>query len=130
MVVRMYLKRVYKTILIILFSFLGLWSITHGQYYQSKENLETFNVSQASQTIKELESSIESITKQLYELDNKEVSFSGDLSEKYREIRAEIVSVIQDINYTTDYVGSMLEKISVYKKKILLNSKQLKETRA
>jgi hypothetical protein len=52
------------------------------------------------------------------------------LSDKYREIRSEIVSVIQDINYTTDYVGSMLQKISVYKKQIFLNAKQLKETRA
>ncbi len=123
-------KVLYKTILFIVFSILWMRSITHGQHYQSQENLDSFSVSQASQTIKELEASIESITRQLYELDTKELSTGGDLSEKYREIRVEIVSVIQDINYTTDYVGSMLQKISVYKKQILLNTKQLKETRA
>jgi hypothetical protein len=37
-------------------------------------------------------------------LDNEEVSVDGELSNKYREIRSEIVAVIQDINYTTDYV--------------------------
>lgn len=123
------IKTIYKTILFIIFSILWMWSITHGQYYQSKENLDSFDVSQASDTIKELETSIEDITKQLYELDSKELWSGSDLSEKYREIRSEIVSVIQDINYTTDYVGSMLQKISVYKKQILLNTKLLKETR-
>jgi hypothetical protein len=44
-------------------------SITHGQYYQSEENLDSFNVSEATKTIKELEASIADITKQLYELD-------------------------------------------------------------
>lgn len=125
-----YLKRIYKALLFLLFSTLGLWSVTHGQYYQSKLDLEQFDVNEATETIKNLEESIQDITKQLYELDNKELAFDENLTDKYREIRAEIVSVIQDINYTTDYVWSMLQKISKYKKQILINTKQLKETRA
>jgi murein DD-endopeptidase MepM/ murein hydrolase activator NlpD len=120
----------YKIVFTIGLLITWFFSITSWQYYQSQENLDSFNVKNASETIKELESSIEDITKQLYDLDNKEIWTGLDLSDKYREVRAEIVSVIQDINYTTDYVGSMLQKISVYKKQIFLNTKQLKETRA
>lgn len=128
---KQYLISIYKTLIFIIFSIFWFLSIANGQsIYQSKENLDSFNVKDASQTIRDLEWSIENITKQLYELDNKEVWIDWDLSEKYREIRSEIVSVIQDINYTTDYVGTMLQKISVYKKQIFLNAKQLKETRA
>ncbi|MCK9467127.1 MAG: peptidoglycan DD-metalloendopeptidase family protein [Candidatus Absconditabacterales bacterium] len=123
-------KTIYKTIMFVIFSILGMWSITHGQYYQLQENLESFDVNQATKTIKELELSILDITKQLYELDGKELGFSENLSEKYREIRAEIVSVIQDINYTTDYVGTMLQKIAGYKKNILIKTQELKDTRA
>ncbi|HPC34089.1 MAG TPA: peptidoglycan DD-metalloendopeptidase family protein [Candidatus Absconditabacterales bacterium] len=123
-------KMIYKAIIFVIFSTLGMRSITHGQYYQSKENLDSFDVSEATKTIKELEASIADITKQLYELDGKELGFSENLTDKYREIRAEIVSVIQDINYTTDYVGSMLQKISGYKKNILIKTQELKDTRA
>lgn len=123
-------KTIYKTILFVVFSILWMWSVTHWQYYQSQENIDSFNVDVAVKTIKELEASILDITKQLYELDSKEVSVDGDLSDKYREIRAEIVAVIQDINYTTEYVWTMLQKISVYKKQIFLNTKKLKDTRA
>jgi len=128
---RQYSISIYKTLIFFIFSILWFVPIVHGQsIYQSKENVDSFNVTDASQTIKDLQWSIDDITKQLYELDNKEVWVDGDLSEKYREIRSEIVSVIQDINYTTDYVGTMLQKISVYKKQIFINTKQLKETRS
>ena len=127
---RLNAKTIYKTIMFVIFSILWMWSITHGQYYQLQENLESFDVNQATKTIKELELSILDITKQLYELDWKELGFSENLSEKYREIRAEIVSVIQDINYTTDYVWTMLQKIAWYKKNILIKTQELKDTRA
>ena len=116
---RQHLISIYKTLIFFVFFVLWFVSIVHGQsIYQSKENLDSFNVTDASKTIKELQGSIENITKQLYELDNKEIWSNWDLSEKYREIRSEIVSVIQDINYTTDYVGTMLQKISTYKKQM------------
>ena len=62
-------KMIYKAIIFVIFSTLWMRSITHGQYYQSKENLDSFDVSEATKTIKELEASIADITKQLYELD-------------------------------------------------------------
>ncbi|HKL44374.1 MAG TPA: peptidoglycan DD-metalloendopeptidase family protein [Candidatus Absconditabacterales bacterium] len=120
-----------KALIAISFAILGLFSITFGQsVYQSKENVDNFDVKDATETIKDLQESIEDITDQLYALDNKEITSDGELSQKYREVREEIVSVIQDINKTTDYVGTMLQKIAVYKKQIFLSAKQLKDTRA
>lgn len=114
-------------------SFVMLWMFcsTHAQStYQSQTNLDWFDVKNANKTITDLQESIESITKQLYALDNEEVWLDWDVSIKYREIREEIVAVIQDINHTTDYVWTMLQKIAVYKKQIFLSTKQLKDTRA
>ncbi len=120
-----------KALIAISFAILWLFSITFGQsVYQSKENVDNFDVKDATETIKDLQESIEDITDQLYALDNKEITSDGELSQKYREVREEIVSVIQDINKTTDYVGTMLQKIAVYKKQIFLSAKQLKDTRA
>ncbi len=131
MITKLNYRTVSRTLLAMSFAMLGLFSVTNGQgIYQSQENLDWFNVRDANKTITELQESIESITDQLYALDNKEISVDGELSEKYREIREEIVSVIQDINYTTDYVWTMLKKIAVYKKQIFLSAKQLKDTRA
>lgn len=119
-----------KVIISMFLTIFAFMCVTHGQsIYQSQEDLDSFDVKDASQTIQNLKESIESITDQLYELDNKEIA-DWELSKKYREVRNEIVSVIQDINYTTDYVGTMLQKIAVYKKQIFLNTKQLRDTRA
>lgn len=105
MITKLNYKTISRTLFTMSFVMLGLFSVTYGQsIYQSQENLDGFDVKDASRTITELQESIESITDQLYALDNKEISVDGELSEKYREIREEIVSVIQDINYTTDYV--------------------------
>lgn len=77
--------------------------------------------------MKDLQDSVEDITQELYDLDEKE-RVDGEISQKYRDTRKEIVRVIQAINSTTDHVGSMLKKIAVYKKQIFLNQKELKET--
>ncbi len=130
MITKLCYRTISKTLLAATFAMLGLFSITHGQSVGSQENLDVFNVRNASQTITDLQESIEDITDQLNALDNAEISIDGELSDKYREIRSEIVAVIQDINYTTDYVWTMLQKIAVYKKQIFLSAKQLKDTRA
>lgn len=124
-------KIIAKMFIVASFIILGLFSITHGQgIYQSQQKLDEFNVRDASQTISDLKKSIEDITDQLNALDGQEVSVDWKLSNKYREIRSEIVNVIQDINHTTDYVWTMLQKIAVYKKQIFLSAKQLRDTRA
>lgn len=100
------------------------------EMYQSQETPDNFNIENAANTMKWLQTSIDDITKQLYELDAKEKTGENqDISSKYRETRAEIVRIIWDINKTTDYVGSMLKKIAVYKKQIALGAQELTDTR-
>lgn len=110
-----------------------LWcfcSVYGEDIYQSKINLDSFDTTNAENTIKDLQKSIDDITQQLYELDDKEIKIDGDLTEKYMEIRKEIVAVVQDINMTTDTVAEMIKKINSYKKQIYANTKSLNETRS
>lgn len=98
--------------------------------YQSKINLDDFNTKDAEKTIAELQLSIDSITEQLFDLDEKEIKRDWNLTDKYMEIRKEIVAVVQDINNTTNTVSEMLNKIEAYKKQIYSNTKSLAETRS
>ncbi len=121
-----------KKIWIYLFIILGLAiGFVKGQeVYQSQEDLNTFDEKWAVQNIDDLEKSVTDITKQLYDLDAAEKSWANSLiSEKYREVRAEIVRVITDINQTTKKVANTLRKIAIYKKEILKTANELQITR-
>ena len=114
-------------------SLILLWyfcSVYGEDIYQSKINLDNFDTENAEKTIEDLQNSIDDITQQLYDLDDKEIKVDGDLTEKYMEIRKEIVAVVQDINMTTDTVSDMIKKINTYKKQIYANTKSLNETRS
>ena len=97
--------------------------------YQSQLDPDSFDVENAEETITSLQESVDWIVEQLYDLDNKELNDEWSVSEKYKEIRKEIVNVIQDINKTTDYVSSMVKKIALYKSQIKENTDALEETR-
>ena len=93
-----------KWLIAILTVFACFWSITTSEsIYESQLNTDSFDVENATETIKALQDSINDIIDQLYEIDDKEVNDKGSVSNKYKEIRKEIVSVIQDINKTTEY---------------------------
>lgn len=97
--------------------------------YETNANsvFDDFDVRSAINNMEDLQWSVENITQELYDLDKKE-TIDGQISQKYRDTRKEIVRVIQTINTTTDKVSSMLKKISVYKKQIFLSQKELEET--
>ena len=131
MLTRIYCRKLSK--IFIGLSFFLLCFLCYARWesiYQSKYDLDDFDTEKAEKTIENLQESIESITEQLYALDNKEITADWDLSKKYREIREEIVSVINDINTTTNRVATMVQKINSYKKQIHLNTKLLYETRS
>lgn len=116
--------------------FLAIWYVlligfsNAQETYQSQENLDNFDEKWAVQNINDLEKSVDDITKQLYELDTAEKSWDNSvISEKYREVRAEIVRVITDINQTTKKVANTLRKIAVYKKEIMKTVDELQNTR-
>lgn len=120
------LKRV-VWILAVLFTFVSnTWA---ESIYQSQIDTDSFDVENATETINALQKSIDDIVEQLYDLDNKELNDKWSVSDKYKEIRKEIVNVIQDINKTTEYVSKMISKIALYKKQIQANVEALRETR-
>ncbi|MCX6823224.1 MAG: hypothetical protein NTX91_04530 [candidate division SR1 bacterium] len=96
--------------------------------YLPDETVSNFDVTTAYDTMQSLQSSVDGIVKELYALDAQQRS--GDtISAKYREVRNEIVNVIQTINTTTDNVGSMLKKIAVYKRMIQIAYQDLQDSR-
>jgi len=116
--------------LLMLWLTLFIWFVKWQELYQSQENLDNFDEKWAVQNINDLEKSVDAITKQLYDLDTAEKSWDNvKISERYREVRAEIVRVITDINQTTKKVANTLRKIAVYKKEILKTAEELKDTR-
>ena len=123
-------KVVLKRIIAVLAVFGCFGSITSSEsIYESQLDTDSFDVENATETIEALQKSVNDIIEQLYEIDNKEVNDKGSVSEKYKEIRKEIVNVIQDINKTTEYVSTMVSRIATYKKQIQANTLALKETR-
>ena len=96
--------------------------------YQPDQAVSDFDVSTAYTTMQDLQSSVDGLTQQLYDLDAKERS--GDvISEKYREVRKEIVKVIQTIDTTTATVSDTLKKIAMYQKLIYVAYQDLTDSR-
>ena len=123
---RAVLKRI-VWIIAILFAFISnTWA---ESIYQSQINTDSFDIENAEETIKALQDSVNDIIDQLYEIDEKELNDKGSVSEKYKEIRKEIVNVIEDINKTTEYVSHMVSRIALYKREIQNNVLALRETR-
>lgn len=119
-----------KRLIAILTIFACFGSITTSEsIYESQLDTDSFDVENATETIASLQNSINDIIDQLYEIDDKEVNDKGTVSNKYKEIRKEIVNVIQDINKTTEYVSTMISKIALYKSQIQANVEALRETR-
>ena len=79
--------------------------------------------------MQDLKSSVDDITQQLYALDAKERT--GDsISSGYREVRQDIVSIIQSITHTTDTVGEKLRKVATLQRLIKDSYQELQDSRA
>jgi chromosome segregation ATPase len=73
-----------------------------------------------------LQTDIETITKELFELDEKEKEKNPDLTTSYRQARTEIVRVISSINKASSDISVALNKLVTYQKQMrdLLNELQ------
>ena len=84
------------------------------EIYQPDTQITAFDVKTAHDTLQEMQGSIQTMTNELDALDQKE--FSGSqASTGYREVRQDIVDVIQNINTTTQVVDEKLTKIDKFK---------------
>jgi len=98
-------------------------------HWQSIESIDNFDVNNATNSIKDLKWSIDSITQELFALDEKQRTEEW-VSEQYKETRDEIVNVINSINTTTEKVSRLIQQIAVYKKEILEASEEIKNSRS
>jgi chromosome segregation ATPase len=76
-----------------------------------------------------LKATIDVLTEQLFALDEREQTEEG-ISEKYQEVRNEIVSVITTIQNTTEEIDMMMRRIAGYKNNIETTAQTVKVLRA
>lgn len=121
------MKQLMYKVIGILMILLGNIAYIHGQSIDT-ENIDNFDVSNATTSIKDLKWSIDTITEELFALDEKQRTEEW-VSEQYKETRDEIVNVINSINTTTEKVTRILQQIALYKKEIITASEEVKNSR-
>ncbi|MEI6673362.1 MAG: hypothetical protein WCL02_08955 [bacterium] len=92
--------------------------------------MSDFDVQSATNNMQSLKTNLDQVIKELYSLDAKERGTDNAISDKYRETRKEIVNVIQSINQTTDTISEQLQKITTYKKLMILTYKDIQASRS
>ena len=110
---------IYKVIGLFLLLVAGNITYIHGESIDST-TIDNFDVSNATNSIKDLKGSIDTITEELFALDEKQRTEDG-ISDQYKETRNEIVNVINSINTTTENVNKILQQI------VLINYVFIKE---
>lgn len=121
------MKQIMYKIIGVTMILLGNIAYIHGQSIDT-ESINNFDVSNATNSIKDLKWSIDDITKELFALDEKQRREEG-VSEQYKETRNEIINVINSINTTTEKVSKLLQQIVLYKKEIITASEEVKNSR-
>lgn len=96
--------------------------------WQSFEEIDNFDINNATSSVKDLKWSIDTITKELFALDEKQKTEEW-VSDQYKEMRDWIVEVIQSINKTTEKVSNIIQQIALYKKEIIKANEELKNSR-
>ena len=97
--------------------------------YQPDDTVSNFDVTTAYDTMQNLQESVSGIVQELYALDAQQRT--GDtISDKYREVRNQIVDVIQTINTTTANVSDVLKQIAMYKQMIASAYQDLQDSRS
>lgn len=121
-------KKLWLTLLILL---IGGINLCKGQDTTIDPSAsDSFNVETAMSKMQDLKGNLDGVIKELYALDGKERGTGNAISDTYRATRKEIVNVIQTINHTTDTISEQLNKISTYKKLILVTYKEIQGSRS
>jgi len=125
-----------KLILIIaigFFSFLPLvvWATWEVSLQELKESVqlnkdENYLIRDALKKVETLQADIETVTAELFALDESEKMKNPALTTSYRQARAEIVRVISSINTASASISGLLRKLVQYQKQMSELVKQLK----
>lgn len=121
-------KKVWLTLLIILLG--GVHLCIAQELNTTAAEVTDFDVQSAMTNMQNLKSNLDEVVQELYALDGKERWSGNVISDNYRGTRNEIVNVIQTINQTTDTISEQLQKITTYKKLMLLTYKDIQSSRS
>jgi chromosome segregation ATPase len=108
----------------------GISLCTAQELTANTTEVSNFDVQSAMNNMEDLKKNLDEVVKELYALDEKERGSDNAISDKYRATRKEIVNVIQTINQTTDTISEQLQKITTYKKLMLLTYKDIQASRS
>jgi DNA repair exonuclease SbcCD ATPase subunit len=84
-------------------------------------------INAAINRVEKLQADIETITDELFKLDEEQKAKNPEMTTNYRQARSEIVRVITTINTANNKLSSSLNKLIQYQKKTKEVLKQLKE---
>ena len=105
------------------------WEVSLQDLKQSVQLTKDDNslINNAMEKVATLQTDIETITKELFELDEKEKEKDPNLTTSYRQARAEIVRVISSINSASSEISVALKKLVTYQKQMRDLLAQLQE---
>ena len=105
------------------------WEVSLQDLKQSVQLTKDDNslINSAMEKVATLQTDIETITKELFELDEKEKEKDPNLTTSYRQARAEIVRVISSINSASSEISVALKKLVTYQKQMRDLLAQLQE---
>lgn len=120
-------KKIWLTCIVLL---IGSISFCRAESLNTPTTMSDFDVQSATNNMQTLKTNLDEVIKELYSLDAKERWSGNVISDKYRATRKEIVNVIQTINQTTDTISEQLQKITTYKKLMMLTYKEIQSSRS
>ena len=121
-------KKLWLTLLVLLIGGIGFCTAQTAD--TTTVDVSNFDVQSATNNMQDLKANLDQVVQQLYSLDAKERWSGNVISDTYRATRNEIVNVIQTINQTTDAISGQLQKITTYKKLMLLTYKDIQSSRS
>lgn len=107
------------------------WEVSIWQLKKSVvlTNEDTSLINAAIDKVANLQTDIESVTAQLFELDEIEKAKDPNLTTSYRQARTEIVKVIASINGATEDVSNSLKKLITFQQQMKSMISQLHEAK-
>lgn len=104
-------------------------TLSSNDMYLSNSDISAFNVDEAVNRMQKLQSSVDSLTQQLYYLDAEEMGKNEELSDAYMQTRDQVVRVINDISASVKDVDQLLRKVAIYQRQVIAGTEQLKYLR-
>ena len=104
----------------------SLWELRKSVVLSSED---TSLINAAIDKVSTLQTDIQSVTDQLFELDEIEKAKDPNLTANYRQARTEIVKVIASINGASEDVSKSLQKLITYQKQMKDLLSQLREVK-